>query len=92
MISLLLCGLPGVSLQTGNSFCQGYLQTDGYVAYDDFDKREGITLLHCMAHARRKFSDALGSDKERAEYALSLLRQLYAIERRIKQEGLHAGS
>ena len=69
---------------------KGYLQTDGYVAYDDFDKREGITLLHCMAHARRKFSDALGSDKDRAEYALSLLQQLYAIERRIKKEQLRA--
>jgi hypothetical protein len=27
---------------------KGYLQTDGYVAYDDFEKREGITLMHCM--------------------------------------------
>ncbi len=69
---------------------KGYLQTDGYVAYDDFDKREGITLEHCMAHARRKFSDALGSDKDRAEYALSLLQQLYALERRIKQEEVSA--
>lgn len=69
---------------------KGYLQTDGYVAYDDFDKREGITLMHCMAHARRKFSDALANDKDRAEHALSLLQQLYAIERRIKQEGLSA--
>lgn len=69
---------------------KGYLQTDGYVAYDDFDKREGITLMHCMAHARRKFSDALTNDKDRAEYALSLLQQLYAIERRIKQEALRA--
>jgi transposase len=67
---------------------KGYLQTDGYVAYDDFDKREGITLMHCMAHARRKFSDALANDKARAEHALSLLQQLYAIERRIKQEPL----
>jgi hypothetical protein len=41
-----------------------------------------------MAHARRKFSDALGSDKDRAEHALSLLQQLYAIERRIKDEQL----
>ena len=68
----------------------GYLQTDGYVAYEDFDKRAGITLLHCMAHARRKFSDALQNDKERAEHALDLLQQLYAIERRIKQEASSA--
>src|SRR5205085_9867317 len=25
---------------------QGYLQTDGYAAYDDFNKRAGIILLH----------------------------------------------
>jgi len=32
---------------------KGYLQTDGYGVYDDFDKKPGITLIHCMAHARR---------------------------------------
>jgi len=69
---------------------KGYLQTDGYVVYDDFDKREGITLMHCMAHARRKFSDALTNDKDRAEHALHLFQQLYAIEQRIKQEQLDA--
>ncbi|WP_165958291.1 IS66 family transposase [Segetibacter sp. 3557_3] len=67
---------------------QGYLQTDGYAAYDDFDTRKGITLMHCMAHARRKFSDALQNDKVRAEYALSMFQKLYAIERNIKDEQL----
>jgi len=67
---------------------QGYLQTDGYVAYDAFEKRAGIVLLHCMAHARRKFSDALQNDKDRAEQALAMFQQLYAIERRIKEESL----
>jgi transposase len=67
---------------------QGYLQTDGYSAYEDFDKRPGIVLMHCMAHARRKFFDALQSDKDLAEYALNLFGQLYAIERRIKDAEL----
>lgn len=65
---------------------QGYLQTDGYAAYDDFAKRAGIVLIHCMAHSRRKFRDAVENDKTRAEYALSLFQKLYAIERRIKDE------
>lgn len=65
---------------------QGYLQTDGYSAYEDFDRRSGITLLHCMAHARRKFHEALDNDRSRAEHALSLFQQLYAIERKIKEE------
>ncbi len=68
---------------------QGYLQTDGYSAYEDFDRRPGITLLHCMAHARRKFHEAIQNDPPRAEYALELFQQLYAIERRIKEAGLH---
>jgi transposase len=67
---------------------QGYLQTDGYAAYDIFDKRPGITLLHCMAHARRKFHDSLQSDPARAQHALELFQQLYATERRIKEERL----
>jgi hypothetical protein len=68
---------------------QGYLQTDGYVAYEDFDKRQGITLIHCMAHARRKFSEALQNDQSRAEHALSMFQKLYAIERSIKEEQLN---
>jgi transposase len=67
---------------------QGYLQTDGYSAYEVFDQRPGITLLHCMAHARRKFVEAINNDKERAEHALTMFQQLYVIERRIKQDGL----
>ncbi|HEX8675587.1 MAG TPA: IS66 family transposase [Segetibacter sp.] len=67
---------------------QGYLQVDGYVGYDDFEKRAGIILLHCIAHARRKFSDAMQSDEARASYALKLFQQLYDIERGIKDEAL----
>jgi transposase len=67
---------------------KGYLQTDGYSVYEEFDKKPGITLLHCMAHARRKFNDALQNDKARAEHALILFQQLYAIERTIKEKVL----
>ena len=67
---------------------KGFLQTDGYVAYEDFEKREGITVLNCMAHARRKFVDALQNDKNRCEHALTLFQELYAIERKAKQEDL----
>jgi hypothetical protein len=43
------------------------LQTDGYSAYDIFEKKEGITLFGCMAHARRKFENAKDNDPQRAE-------------------------
>ena len=67
---------------------KGYLQTDGYAGYADFDKRPGIVLIHCMAHARRKFVEALQNDKTRSEYALNMFQQLYAVERWIKDEAL----
>ena len=51
-------------------YFKGFLQTDGYQVYEQFGQQDGIVLIHCMAHARRKFHDALGNDKARAEYVL----------------------
>ncbi|MEO5978660.1 MAG: transposase [Chryseolinea sp.] len=28
---------------------KGYLQTDGYAAYDQFVAQQSVTILHCMA-------------------------------------------
>lgn len=67
---------------------KGYLQSDGYEAYDDFDSKEGIVHLHCMAHARRYFVEAVNTDKARAEYVLEQMQQLYAIERRCREKEL----
>jgi len=58
----------------------GFLQTDGYAVYEDFDKRSNITLLHCMAHARRMFDQALDNDKQRAGHVLTEMQKLYAVE------------
>jgi transposase len=67
---------------------KGYLQTDGYAVYDDFGNKAGVTLLHCMAHARRKFDEAKGNDLNRAEYVLTEMQKLYALERRAKEASL----
>lgn len=69
---------------------KGYLQTDGYKVYDWFGQREGITLLGCMAHARRHFEKALDEDKVKAEYALAKIQKLYATERKAREENLSA--
>lgn len=69
----------------------GYLQTDGYTAYESFDKRKEITLMHCMAHARRMFHDALDNDAARAGYALEKIQALYVIERICKEQLLNFG-
>lgn len=67
---------------------KGYLQTDGYVGYDSFEQTEGITRLFCMAHARRKFTEAIDNDRDRCNYALERMGQLYGLERKCKEEGL----
>ena len=67
---------------------KGALQTDGYAAYEIFNNHKDVTLLACMAHARRYFDKATDNDKARAEHALELIQQLYAVERRAKQQAL----
>ena len=67
---------------------KGYLQTDGYNVYDIFGKKEHITLLNCMAHARRGFEKALDYDKAKAGYAMGMFQKLYAIEQKARDENL----
>ena len=67
---------------------KGYLQTDGYAVYDFFKEEKNITVLHCMAHARRMFYEAKDNDKIVAEYALEQIGLLYDIERQAKAQPL----
>ncbi len=63
---------------------QGYLQVDGYAAYGKTDAK----LAGCMAHARRKFTDAKavqGKNKTgKADVVLNLIGKLYGIEASLK--------
>ena len=68
----------------------GYLQTDGYNVYDIFKENKDIIVLHCMAHARRKFFEAKDNNRAVAEYALEQIGLLYAIERKVKEQKLTA--
>jgi len=67
---------------------KGYLQTDGYAAYEKFGKKKDITHLACWAHARREFEKALDNDKARAEKVLLMIQDLYKVERKAKEEKL----
>lgn len=67
---------------------KGAIQADGWQAYDIFRKREGVLLLACMAHVRRKFEEALKNDEIRASHALNEIQKLYAIERQAKKYDL----
>jgi len=67
----------------------GYLQTDGYDGYNAVVLGNGLTHVGCMAHARRKFSEAVkaqGRKKRRgkAHRALELIQKLYRIEKQAK--------
>lgn len=64
----------------------GFIQTDGYAGYDDFEHHPDITLTGCMAHARRYFEKALDNDKIRAEFFITKLQQVYAVEKEIREE------
>jgi len=64
---------------------RGAVQSDGYGAYDIYENKQGVLLLGCWAHVRRKFEHALAEDPERAEYALRVIGQLYALERQMKE-------
>lgn len=64
---------------------QGILQTDGWHVYDKFADVPGITLVGCLAHARRYFYEALKTNKGKSEEALTLIQRIYAAERDIKK-------
>lgn len=67
----------------------GSLQTDGYQAYQNMKTNGEITLLACMAHARRYFDKALNNDKKRAEYVLKQIQRLYDIERNAREREIN---
>ncbi len=68
----------------------GVLQTDGWEIYKSIaDKINGITLIFCMAHARRKFKEAQQYEEELAAFALSKFQALYEIERQCKDQNLN---
>lgn len=67
---------------------QGVVQTDGYVAYDSLDTKQGVTHLGCWAHARRKFMDAQKARPKKGpkvgspDVALKYIKDLYRIEQK----------
>jgi transposase len=62
---------------------RGYLQADALAQYEGLYADEQVKHVCCWAHARRKFVVASEAKDERAEVALGLIRQLYALEREL---------
>lgn len=65
---------------------RGYLQCDGYDGYAAVGRREGVVLLGCWAHARRRFDEAIKAQGKkaksgRATLGLAYIQKLYRIEK-----------
>lgn len=68
---------------------KGILQTDGYKVYESlYGDHPDIALVYCMAHARRKFVDATKYDEQKAQAILTLIQQLYKLEKDMREEQL----
>ena len=72
---------------------RGYVQTDGYSGYDALGQKEGIELLGCWAHARRKFAEVINarSGKKKkgvADKAMNVIGSLYHIEKQARENNL----
>jgi transposase len=70
---------------------RGYVQSDGYAAYDTAAASLQLTHVGCFAHARRRFFEAIKalpkSEQKKNTAAHEIVRRidaLYAIEREIK--------
>jgi transposase len=71
---------------------RGVLQVDGCASYNRVCREQSLMRIGCWDHARRKFVEASqampatkkGAKVSKAEVALSKIRKLYAIEKRIK--------
>lgn len=67
----------------------GYLQTDGYEGYNAVVGENAIVHVGCMAHARRRFADAVKAQGKKkkagiAPHGLALIQKLYRIEKQAK--------
>ena len=73
---------------------EGVVQTDGYAGYNFLDIRKEVLHVGCWAHARRKFFEAKkasGSNKPgSADKALTMIQQLYRLEKKAKADKLDA--
>ena len=65
----------------------GYLQVDGYAAYNAVCEKNKLIRLGCMDHARRKFKDAFSTSggKDIGKRGLVFFKSLYKIEDEIEK-------
>jgi transposase len=63
----------------------GIVMCDGYAAYDTVAAaNRGVKLVHCWAHARRKFIEAEQAYPVQARIAIEMIAELFAVERELE--------
>jgi len=63
----------------------GFLQADAFAGYDCIYAGGQVTEVACHAHARRKFFEALETNKFLCSVALNIIRHLYLLEKKAAQ-------
>lgn len=66
---------------------KGTLVVDAFTGYNKVTVAEGRTRAGCLAHVRRKFFDAREAAPA-ATTALEIIREIYIVERDVKERGL----
>jgi len=85
---------PSRSHHVPDAFYQGfkgYLHCDAYSAYLTLSKKNNvIVLVHCLAHARRRFVDIIKLSKKCgvAQTVVKEMAKLYGLEKKFKQQNL----
>jgi transposase len=78
----------GVPRQRLRGF-RGTIQTDAYEVYGALGRKDrGLHRIGCMAHARRRFYQALQESFPEALWFIVQIRQLYRLEDQVRSLGL----
>ena len=77
---------------------KGFVQSDAFSGYAQFDRKQGIVHVGCLAHARRKFFEVTKARKKNrggkqapkglADEALDFIGNLYRLEKQANREQL----
>lgn len=74
---------------------KGYVQTDGYVAYNFLDDEKGVRHIGCWAHCRRGFNDVTKAQGKKrkigaADEAMKYIKKLYRLEKQAREKNYSA--
>ncbi len=68
---------------------KGYIHVDGYAGYHQLEDNNQISLVNCMAHARRKFAQVAKLSKKEHGVSHEVIKQmaaLYKIEKNLREK------